>query len=138
MDFTLLNRPTQSNYITLIKDSATVIRPWTFVALDAANLAVEADAASTKIAYSEAGAEAGSTEVIIIADKELLLKGTADANFADTDKGITCDLVVNGGKQEIDLGASATNVLQIDISKQAGTVWSDLEVQVRVYSNLLS
>jgi len=137
MDFVLLNNPTQVNYVTLAKASATVIRPGTFVALDGTNLAVEADASSTKIAYSQAGAEVGSEEIRVIADKELLLKGTADANFADTDKGIKCDIVVNGGKQEIDLGAATTNVLRVDISKVAGTVGSDLEVQVRVASHLL-
>jgi len=137
MDFTLLYNPTQSNYVTLVKDSSTVIRPGTFVALDGTNLAVEADATSAKIAYSVDGADAGLEEVRVIADKELLLKGKADAVFADTNKGIKCDIVVNGGKQEIDLGASATNVLRVDISKNAGTVGSDEDVLVRVSSHLL-
>lgn len=129
--------PTQCNYVTLVKDSATVIRPGTFVALDGSKLAVEADAASTAIAYSVDGAPADTTEVRIVADKELLLKGKADAVFADANKGIKCDIVVNSAKQEIDLGAAATSVLRVDISKNAGTVGSDEDVLVRVASHLL-
>ncbi len=137
-DFTILKRPTQSNYVEIEKDPAVFIGEGKFVTLDGTNLAIEAIATSVKIAYCPEGAAIGADTVKILADRSLLLKGNADAVFAKaTHKGLHCDIVVNTGVQEIDLGAAATEVLKVDVSTKAGTEGSDENISVRIAKHLL-
>lgn len=113
------------------KASATVIEAGDFVALDT-GLIIKATAASAKIAYAPQGAGDGETQIEVTVGSDFELVGTADANFAVTDKGAEVDLVVNGGAQQIDLGSSSTDVLLVDISENAGTVGSASDVTVRI------
>ena len=131
-DFTLFSvyagwAPTKK----LAKASSTVIRPWTMVALSS-GLAIEATAASAAIAYCEHWAAAGSTELLVINDPNAEYIGTADANFAVTQRATEVDLVVNSGVQEIDVGASSTDVFKVSMGTDAGTVGSEENVKVKI------
>lgn len=123
MDFKVSNSSGVDRTKTLEKASATVIEPGDFVAL-ASGLAIKATAASTAIAYCAGGGVNGVTEIQVNVDPNLELVGTSDAAFAVTDRGIECDLVVNSTNQEIDLGASTTDVLKVLPGTDAGTVGS--------------
>ena len=118
----------------LEKASATVIEAWDLVALDAGWLAIKAVAASTAIAYTETGAGDGETEIVVIADKDVVLSGTADANFAKANRGTEVD--ITDTTQLIDLGASATDVLKILPSEDAGTVGATTEVKVKINKSI--
>ncbi len=62
---------------------------------------------------------------------DFTLTGTADANFAVTNKGTEVDLV-GTTTQLIDLGASATDVLKVSARDTAGTVGETTNVEVRI------
>lgn len=129
-DFKIYKSNVTNNTMTLEKASATVIEAGDLVTLDAGGLAIKATAASTTLAFCEAGGADGETEIQVIVDAELTLTGTADANFAKANRGALVDLVVNTGNQEIDLGASVTDVFKVLPGTDAGTVGSANEVRV--------
>jgi len=135
-DFRIYNEGDNFRTKVLEKDSATVLRAGTLIALDAGGLAVEADATSTAVAYTEAGALADTTEVSVITDSTLVLSGTADEAFAKTNRGTEVDVVINSSKQEIDLGASVTDVLKVLPSEDAGVVGELTEVKVVINKTL--
>jgi hypothetical protein len=110
--------------------SATVIEPGDLVTLDT-GLIIKAVAASAAIAYAPNGSADGETEIDVTVGNDFLLEGTADDDFAVTDKGIECDLVGTTNLL-IDLGASSTDVLKVDISQNAGTVDSADNVRVKI------
>lgn len=116
---------------TLAKASATVIEAGDMVEL-ASGLAIKATATSAAIAFSPSGAPAGVTTVQVLNDPDAEFLGTADANFAVANRGTEVDLVVNTNAQEIDVGASTTDVLKVDVSKDAGTVGAKTNVVVRI------
>lgn len=116
---------------TLIKESSTVIAPRSMVALDT-GLAISATEASTSIAYSPSGAPAGVTTVQILNDRLAEFVGTADANFAVTDKWGIVDMVLTWAGQLIDIGESTTDVFKVDISEDAGVAGSANNVRVRI------
>ena len=134
MDFKIKYTGAGNRTLTLAKDSATVIEAWDLVAL-ASGLAIKWVAASTALAYAEVGAGVGETEITVNADPELVLIGTADANFAATNRGTEVDLV-GTTTQLIDLGASVTDVLKILPSIDAGTVGATTEVLVKINKSL--
>lgn len=113
--------------------SATVIEPGDLVELDT-GLIVKATATGAALAWCPKGSADGETECEVTVGNDFTLVGTADANFAVTNKGTEVDLVVDGGtgQQQIDLGASSTDVLKVDISSDAGTVGSAENVTVRI------
>lgn len=115
----------------VVKASATVIETGDLVALSS-GLAIKAVAASTAVAYCTQGAGDGETEVEVTVGNDFTLVGTADANFAVTNKGAEVDLVVNSGAQQIDLGSSTTDVLKVGISETAGTAGSPAKVEVKI------
>lgn len=131
MDFKVYRSGSTNNTMTLAKDSATVIEAGDLVALSS-GLAIKATAASTAVAYCEAGGAAGETEIQVSTDRDLILSGTADAAFAVTQRGTEVDLVVNAGVQQIDVGASLVDVLKILPSTDAGTVGSTSNVLVKI------
>lgn len=116
---------------TLVKASATVIEAGDMVEL-ASGLAIKATATGTSLAWSPSGAPAGVTTVQVLNDPKAEFTGTADAVFAVTQRGTEVDLVVNTGAQQIDVGASTTDVLKVDVSDDAGTVGSASNVTVRI------
>jgi len=116
---------------TCVIASATVIAPGDLVTLSS-GLIIKAVAASTAVAYCPKGSAVGETTCEVSLGNEFTLVGTADANFAVTDKGIECDLVISGAVQLIDLGASTTDVLKVGISDSAGTVGATTVVEVRI------
>lgn len=115
---------------TLAKASATVIEDGDFVAL-ASGLAIKAVAASTAIGYAVAGAGDGETEITVYTDPKIVFTGTADANFAVTNRGTEVDLV-GTTTQLIDLGASATDVFKVEPGTNAGTVGAEENVLVTI------
>jgi len=138
MDFRLFNGEAVISRIPLKKDSATVIAPGKMVTLDGNNLAVEADASSTVIAYAEFGAEAGETTVLVVKEKEAIFVGTANtAYYAITDTGLICDLAISGSNQLINLGASVTGVFQVNVREDAGMDGSVIPVQVFINKPLV-
>jgi hypothetical protein len=113
------------------KESATVIEAGDLVAL-ASGYIIKATAASAAVAWCPNGAGAGVTDVEVTVGNEFTLLGTADASFAITHKGAEVDIVVNTGAQQVDVGASATDVFKVGISSTAGTVGSASNVEVRL------
>jgi len=111
--------------------SATVIEAGDLVALSA-GLVIKAVAGSTAIAFCPAGSANGETITEITIGNDFTLLGTADANFAVTNKGAEVDLVVNATNQEIDLGLSATDVFKVGIAEDSGTVGTTTDVEVRI------
>lgn len=115
--------------------SATVIEAGDLVALSS-GLIVKAGAASAAIAYAPYGSADGETKIEISKGNDFMLEGTADANFAVTNKGITCD-VAGTTNLLIDLGASETDVLKVDVSENAGTAGSTSSVRVKIAKPLI-
>lgn len=115
--------------------SATVIEAGDLVTLDS-GLIIKAVAASTEIAYAPYGSKAGETKIEISKGNDFMLEGTADANFAVTDKGLYQDLK---GTTDllIDLGTSSTDVFKVDVSENAGTVGSTKKVRVKINKPLI-
>lgn len=115
------------------KDSATVIEAGDLVAIDIDSLIVKAGAASTAIAYAPNGAASGETvcEVTVGNDFELLGLQDADAAFADAQRGDLCDLK-GTTTLIIDNDTSSTNVFQICLDKDAGTVGSKKNIAVKI------
>ena len=111
-DFTLYKVADTTPMITLDKASATVIEAGDMVGLTN-GLAVKAGAATSKIAYAPFGAGDGDTEIQVVADPNALYLGTADANFAVTDRGAEVDMVVTSSTQYVDIGASSTDVFLV-------------------------
>lgn len=114
-----------------VKASATVIEAGDLVGIDT-GLIIKATAASTKLAWCPEGGANGETVVEITEGNDFTLKGTGDAVFAVAQKGTTVDLVVNANAQQVDVGTSSTNVLDIDCSENAGTVGSASNIVVRI------
>lgn len=112
-----------------LKDSATVIPANSFVTQDAAKEIIPAVAASTALAFTRNGAGAGETEVDVSVGTEFTVRGTADAAFALTDKGISCDIT---DAQLIDLGATATTVVKVGVGVSSGVVGATTDVEVRI------
>ena len=114
------------------KESATVIEAGDFVDLDSSGYIAKADASSTAIAYCPKGAAAGTTDVEVTVGNNFTLEGTGDAAFSIAIKGITRDLVMSSTTQQIDVGTASTNVLRVDISKDAGVVGSAANIRVKI------
>ncbi len=134
MEFKIVNgEQVRTCFIT--KASATVIPAGSLVTLDT-GLAIKAVAASTAVAYAPNGAGNGETKVEVTMGNDFLLEGTADANFAVTNKGTEVD-IVGTTTVLIDLGTSTTDVLKVDISENAGTVGSANNVRVKINKPLL-
>jgi len=112
------------------KASATVIEAGDLVTLDT-GLIIKAVAASTAIAYAPHDAAAGETDIEVTVGNDFTLVGTADANFAVTDKGLFQDLK---GTTDllIDLGTSSTDVFQVGTAEDSGVAGSTLNVEVRI------
>jgi len=108
--------------------SATVIPAGDFAGMTN-GLAVDAVAATTAIAWCPKGSAAGETVCELTVGNDFTLEGTADAVFAITQRGTEVDLT---DAQLIDVGSSATDVLKVDISENAGTVGSVSGVTVRI------
>jgi predicted transcriptional regulator len=111
--------------------SATVIEAGDLVALSS-GLIIKATAASTAIGYAPNGSADGETEIDVTEGNDFTLQGTADAVFAATHRGTEVDIVVTDGVQYIDVGSSSKDVLKVGISKNAGTVDSANNVEVRI------
>ena len=130
MDFEIYRSGSSDNNMVLVKGSATVIEAWDLVALSS-GLAIKWIAASTALAYCEAGAAAWETEVTVNVDPELILKWTADANFTAVMRGTEVDLV-GTTTLLIDVWASSTDVLKILPSTDAWTIGSAADVLVKI------
>ena len=94
-----------------------------------AGLAVDAVAATAAVAWCPAGSANGETVCELTVGNDFTLKGTADANFTASMRGTEVDITA---AQLIDVGSSATDVLKVDISEQAGTVGAATDVVVRI------
>ena len=130
MDFKIKNGE-QVRTVFAGKASDTVIEAGDLVGITS-GLIVKADESTAAVAYAINGAAAGETTVEISKGNDFTLIGTSDANFAVTDRGILCDLVMSTNDQQIDIGTSSTNVFQVSPSITAGTVGSVSEVEVKI------
>ncbi len=68
------------------------------------------------------------------------MTGTADANFAVANLYTEVDVVINSGVQNIDLGASTTDVLRVIpnvVDTDLNTVGSPLNVLVTINKHLI-
>jgi len=134
-DFRIINTDEVYRTKPLEKASATVIRPWTFVTLDGAWLAIAAVAASTAVAYTEAWAGAWELTVLAVTNSDVVYSGTGDAVFAEAQRGTEVDLVIST-TQFIDVGASTTDVFKILPSTDAGTVDSVDGIRITVNKSI--
>jgi hypothetical protein len=116
---------------TLItKASATVIPAGALVALNT-GLAIKAVAGSAAVAWTPAGAGDGETVVEVTVGNDFILAGTGENNFAVAQKAYQTD-IIGTTTVLINNDAAVTKVLQIDISKDAGTVGSKDDIRVRI------
>ena len=118
---------------SITKADGVTIAAGSFVALSS-GLAITAVAGSTDIAWAPNGAASSDLNIEVTVGDDFQLMGTADANFAVTDKGIECDITA---AQLIDLGASATNVLKVSSAEDAGTVGATTDVIVKINKPLI-
>jgi len=109
--------------------SATVIAAGDLVTMTT-GLIVKAAAASTAIGWCPDGSASGETICEVTVGNDFTLKGTGDAVFAASYKGTEVD--ITDTNQYIDVGASATDVLKVDISEKAGVVGSANDISVRI------
>ncbi len=114
--------------VLAVKGSSTVIPAGSLVEIDGGVIGL-ADASSTAVAYAPNGAGNGETTVEITIGNDFTLVGTADANFANANRGITCDIT---DAQLIDIGSSSTDVLQVSPSVTAGIDGSANNVEVKI------
>jgi len=128
MRYTLVNQE-QVRTARCTIGTATVIAAGDLVAIDN-GLIIKAVAASAAIAYCEKGSADGEVVCEVTVGNDFTLKGTLDAVFAVTYKGGEYD--IEDTTQLIDLDASSTDVLTIDISENAGVVGSTDDVSVRI------
>ena len=127
MAFTLVDgEQVRTKRVTIA--SATVI-PKGDMAGMTSGLAVDANAATTAIAWCPAGSADGETVCELTIGNDFILEGTADAAFAVTDKQVNRDLTA---AQLIDIGTTSTEVIKIDISENAGTVGSANNVRFKI------
>lgn len=132
-----LFKPTKLGHnIKLEKDSATVITPNSFVALDGSYEAIEATAGSTAIAWTKEGAGAGETSVLVYVDPEAEYRITPDANFAKSMRGTTCDIAVSSNDFTADVGASLTDVIKISPDENNGVVGATDDIVVKIVKPL--
>ncbi|HUS99135.1 MAG TPA: hypothetical protein VMY59_02310 [Candidatus Thermoplasmatota archaeon] len=110
-------------------DTGTVIAAGDLVAIDT-GLIIKAVAASTAVAFCPKGSASGETVCEVSVGNDFTLKGTLDAVFAVAYKGGEYD--IEDTTQLIDLDASSTDVLKIDMSENAGTVGATTNVRVRI------
>ncbi len=111
------------------KASATVIAAGSFVGIDAGGLIITAVAGTTALAYCINGAAAGTTDVEVTTGNDFTLVGTASVVFAKASRGLACDLTA---AQLINTAATATSVVKVGISPEAGTVGVAAGVEVRI------
>lgn len=109
--------------------SATVIAAGDLVAI-ATGLIIKGAAASAALAWCPNGSANGETICEVTVGNDFTLKGTGDAVFAISYKGTEVD--ITDTNQYIDVGASATDVLKIDINEKAGVVGSAADISVKI------
>ena len=130
MDFKVVYSPT--NIITRKCTIATgvVVEAGDMVAM-ASGLIIKAVSTSAAIGYAASASPSGSTDILVVTDTSVIFEGTGDAVFAVTQKGTEVDLV-GTTTLLIDVGASSTDVLKIEIDENAGTVGSTDDIRVRI------
>jgi len=130
MDFKVVSEEKLRTVICTIA-SATVIEAGDLCELSS-GVPVKGTATGAALAFSPLASPSGDTQIELTVGNDFVLKGTGDAVFAVADKGTLADLVVPGGAQQIDVSASSTNVLRVDISENAGTVGSASNIRVKI------
>ncbi len=130
MDFTVVGDEVLRTVIVTIA-SAEVIEAGDMCELSS-GLPVKATASGAKLAYAPFASPSGDTQIELTVGNDFVLEGTGDAVFAVTQKGSEVDLVVNSTAQQIDVGASTTDVFVVDFSENAGTVDSVSNIRVKI------
>lgn len=132
MDFKIVEEPKTGVRTTIVTiASATVIEAGDVCELSS-GLPVKGTATGAKLAYSPFACASGDTQIELTVGGDFTLEGTGDAAFAVTQKGSEVDLVVNSTVQQVDVGASSTDVFIIDISENAGTVGSASGIRFKI------
>jgi hypothetical protein len=111
--------------------TATAIEAGDLVTLDT-GLIIKAVAASTACAFAPIAHAANSgTEIEVTIGNDFTLRGTADANFAATDRGVVC--TIDDTTQAIDLSdTGGTDLLRVGFGINSGTVGSASNVEVKI------
>ena len=135
-DFKIISTGVNNRTMSLEKASATVIEAGDLVTLDANGLAIKAVAASTQLAFTEAGAWAGELTIDVVVDDNLVLSGTWDAVYAESMRASEVDLV-GTTTLLVDVWASVTDVLKILPSTDAGTVGATTDIRVTINKPLI-
>lgn len=130
MDFKLKNGE-KIRTRKVLKASNTVLEAGDMIELSS-GLAIKATATGAALAWCPNGGASGVTEIDVTVGNDFTLIGTGDANAAVTDKGIECDLVVNTGDQQVDLGSNSTKVLKVGFGKDSLTAGSASGIEVRI------
>jgi hypothetical protein len=129
-DFTVKNGQVIETILATVATD-TVIEAGDLVALSS-GVITKATATSTAVAYCPNGSADGEVLTEVSVGNDFTLVGTADANFAVTDKGEEVDIVVSSDAQLIDLGEDTYKVLKVGISNNSGTNGSKLNVEVKI------
>ena len=111
--------------------SATVIEPGDMVGM-ASNLIVKAGASTAALAYAINGSATGETSIEITEGNDFTLVGTGDEVYSKNHRGDLVDLVMSTNDQQIDVGASTTQVFQIIGAEDSGVVGSASNIEVRI------
>ena len=135
-NFKLKNEGIAISLIALDKDPSTIIGEGKLVMLDGSDLAIEATAIATKLAYAPFGATMGDTTVLVVKEKDAVLIGKATQVFAVSQKGLVCDLAISGSDQLLDTANSAVKVLKVEVDTTAGTVGKDTNIKFTIASPL--
>lgn len=130
MDFKIVGDEMLRTTICAV-EAATVVEVGDFAAL-ASGLGIKATASSAKIAWTPSGSPNGETQMEVTVGNDFVLAGAGDAVFAVAQRGTEVDLVVTNDVQLVDVGASTTDVLLVDVSENAGIVGSIENIRVKI------
>lgn len=113
-------------------ESATEIAAGDLVAMTNGYI-IKAVAASAAIGWTPQGSAVGDTVIEVSVGNDFTLLGPCEDAFAIAYQTGTGEYDINdGGTQTIDWDASSTDVLKLDISKDAGVVGATTDIRVRI------
>lgn len=113
------------------KGSSTVLEKGDLVEMSSGEV-IKATATGSKLAWCPNGGADGETEIEITVGNDFTLLGTADTAYvkATHGGGLDCDLVIDTGVQEIDLGSTSKKVFTV--KPGGGTVGETTNIEVRI------
>jgi len=138
VDFRIYKPGVTVTLVPIKKDPTTVIAAGKMVTVDVNELAIVADATSTKLAYAPAWASVWDSFVLVVKDTDVLYRWTSAVNFAQTDCWKLIDMSVASTVQKINNWATAVWVFQVWVWIDTGVVWYKTDYAVKIEKHLLN